>query len=469
MREVLEECSSSCGFVAAFISCLCFGSFCVPMKSEAARKLDVDPLVFQTYKTFMCFISSFVVLLLGVEKLTFTPWGIVSGLFWVPGGVAHVCGVRTAGLAISQGTSSSIIVLVAFSWGIFVFEERVKSVAGACFAVCMMIVGIVGMSYFSSHDDESNLEKKVDFKRKSPEFKISIPAAVSRAMDAVSSWTAQSACSDEAAELTTDSFDSTHDLELCKGAKAKQIVRQLSSRALSVVSSGDDKDDATDADADSSPAALQPSRSHEIDPSKRLRLQKGNGTYAIVSAAAYYLRKHCNIHISIRQMGLVFSAAGAVWGGSILVPLHFAGRTTKGLSYVFSFAVGATLVNLALWALRYNYLLKQHKHSHLAAYHSLPAFHFKAMALPGALSGLLWSVGNICSILSVTYLGEGVGYSMTQSAMLVSGLWGIFWFKEITSLHSIRGWMASASLAIAGILLLSYNHMPPLPKVVLKH
>jgi glucose uptake protein GlcU len=90
------------------------------------------------------------------------------------------------------------------------------------------------------------------------------------------------------------------------------------------------------------------------------------------------------------------------------------------------------------------------------------------MAVPGGISGLLWSIGNMCSILSVTYLGQGVGYSVTQSAMLISGMWGIFYFHEITNINAIRGWMASACLTIAGILLLSFNHVAP-SEPVLKH
>jgi len=38
--------SDSIGWIAAFIGCLGFGSFAVPMKGEAANSVDVDPLVF---------------------------------------------------------------------------------------------------------------------------------------------------------------------------------------------------------------------------------------------------------------------------------------------------------------------------------------------------------------------------------------------------------------------------------------
>lgn len=84
------SCGEACGWAAAACSALAFGTFGVPIKSEAARSVDIDPLVFQTYKTFVCFATSWLILLPnasgggGLEEFTFTPWGIVSGLFWVP-------------------------------------------------------------------------------------------------------------------------------------------------------------------------------------------------------------------------------------------------------------------------------------------------------------------------------------------------------------------------------------------------
>ena len=62
---LIESCTTTCGYVAAFVSCLSFGSFALPMKGKAAKECDVHPLVFQTYKTLMCFLTSFSVLFLG--------------------------------------------------------------------------------------------------------------------------------------------------------------------------------------------------------------------------------------------------------------------------------------------------------------------------------------------------------------------------------------------------------------------
>eukprot|EP00568_Trieres_chinensis_P015643 CAMPEP_0183325592 /NCGR_PEP_ID=MMETSP0160_2-20130417/79959_1 /TAXON_ID=2839 ORGANISM="Odontella Sinensis, Strain Grunow 1884" /NCGR_SAMPLE_ID=MMETSP0160_2 /ASSEMBLY_ACC=CAM_ASM_000250 /LENGTH=130 /DNA_ID=CAMNT_0025493399 /DNA_START=32 /DNA_END=421 /DNA_ORIENTATION=- len=125
------------------------------MKSDAANRADIDPLVFQSYKTIAVLLTSpLVPLFFGWQYLVFTPWGIVSGIFWVPAGVAAVYAVRSpAGLAASQGTWSSIIVLVSFFWGSVIFREAVRSVWGACAGIGLMVTGLWGMSYYSSSEE----------------------------------------------------------------------------------------------------------------------------------------------------------------------------------------------------------------------------------------------------------------------------------------------------------------------------
>lgn len=145
---VLDNCTDACGYIAAFISLICLGSFGVPIKSDKANQVNIDPLAMQTYKSTMCFLLCWTVLLFGV-KFSFTPWGIVSGLFWVPGGTAVVYSIRNAGLAISIGLCSCLIILVSFTWGIFIFEEHVRSLHLACLAILLMVLGLWGMAYYS--------------------------------------------------------------------------------------------------------------------------------------------------------------------------------------------------------------------------------------------------------------------------------------------------------------------------------
>lgn len=74
----------------------------------------------------------------------------VSGLFWVPGATAGIYGIQNAGLAVSVGTWSSIIVISSFCWGILVFRESVKSKLHALLAAFVLILGLIGMSYYSA-------------------------------------------------------------------------------------------------------------------------------------------------------------------------------------------------------------------------------------------------------------------------------------------------------------------------------
>jgi glucose uptake protein GlcU len=67
------------------------------------------------------------------------------------------------------------------------------------------------------------------------------------------------------------------------------------------------------------------------------------------------------------------------------------------------------------------------------------------------------SLGNIASMVSVQVLEEAVGYSICQSSLLISGLWGIFYFKEVTGFNRVK-WGAAAVMCLAGIVGLTAMH-----------
>lgn len=81
--------------MAAFVAALTYGSFGVPIK--ATKDVDVHPLVFQSYKTFVMFVTCWGVKLLGVD-IGFTNWGLLSGFLWVVGGTGGIYGIRNAGM-----------------------------------------------------------------------------------------------------------------------------------------------------------------------------------------------------------------------------------------------------------------------------------------------------------------------------------------------------------------------------------
>lgn len=157
---MLESCTGNCGWIAALIAALSFGTFGVPWKYDDSCR-NTDPLIFMTYNTLCLFASSLFVYMYWMTSISsseqdsnnsirFTPWGILTGLFWMPAGLAGISAVRNAGLAISQGLWSSAIVIVSFIWGIAVFHESVRSIFGTCLAGLLIICGIWGLSNYSS-------------------------------------------------------------------------------------------------------------------------------------------------------------------------------------------------------------------------------------------------------------------------------------------------------------------------------
>ncbi|KAL7464956.1 hypothetical protein ACHAXS_005284 [Conticribra weissflogii] len=424
-----ERCNELCGYAAAIAAAISYGSFGVPVKSEVAKRLDVDPLVMQSYKSIMCFLCCWLIIPMG-EPIRFTPWGIVSGIFWVPGGVAGIYGIRNAGLAVAVGTWSSIIVLSSFFWGIFVFHEKVKSISGACGAIATLIIGILGMSFFSRPPKKTKDIEKGE---------IVIPAG------------GDSSPNDEDG-IRKRLFPPSPEKGAVRG-KTKKVPKARDSPKEQPPRSGNG-------------IVSAPSSTSLTPIEVEFLLKKTSSAEGVSSLDSDISEKknlitlcNGNIIMTKRQVGMLAAAFNGGWGGTNLVPLHFASREGfGGPGYVISFACGSMIVTISLWFFRYIYELHRLDGAFVKAFHALPSFYFRQMWLQGALSGILYSLGNFMSIIAVTHLGQGVGYSFTQTSMLVSGLWGIFKFGEIKGKTTILKWLSAATLAVTGILWLSYEH-----------
>ena len=81
---------------------------------------------------------------------------------------------------------------------------------------------------------------------------------------------------------------------------------------------------------------------------------------------------------------------------------------------------------------------------------------FLACFLCACLPPVAWSTGNVASILAVTHLGEALGYSGCQASLVVSGLWGIFFFREVDGCDALV-WMGFALLCAASLITLGFQ------------
>lgn len=382
-------------------------------------------------------------------------------MFWVPGGVATILAVQCAGLAAAIGIGSTGIVLVSFIWGIFIFDEPVNSKAGACFAVALMMTGLYGMAYFStpnkathSLSSSSSSSTSLHTNEISPdETSFSTSDAVagirSKRRNRKGDYRGISQGTDTIRGDDTDAIFPDDDDDVIDHHDVTQDHTLSHDPVVTAVSTVDQEEDYIDgifAPPDFNRASPSPSSSSDV----------------IVITFGERIMK-----LPKRQVGICAAIFNGVWGGSIMAPMKWCQREdTTGIGFLLSFAIGASIVNFGLWVIRYLYLVMftptsgddRSVNCWYQAYLLLPSFHLQELWCAGATCGLLWSIGNFFSLISVKYLGQGVGYSVIQAAMLVAGMWGIGYFREVTKPAAIFKWFLSAILTVSGILLLSYEH-----------
>lgn len=255
------------------------------------------------------------------------------------------------------------------------FDERIYSRPVACVAIFLMMMGLCGMSYYSSLEKEPQSTSATPTNGQSDTMEDD-EFPTSEAPEYIQ-------MGDE--EATNDAPDVDHHAEeSTEGNRDHALDGPLLAPALRDVQAVPENPSSSDNNNDSS------------------------------SPDTVMIRGR---RFARRKVGIACSVFCGAWGGSIMAPEKLAGATTSGEGYLISFGIGAALVTTALWIFRFGYHWTR-LGSASEAYQALPSFHIKVMWLPGCTAGALWSIGNFFSLISVKYLGEGVGYSVTQSAML---------------------------------------------------
>lgn len=71
------------------------------------------------------------------------------------------------------------------------------------------------------------------------------------------------------------------------------------------------------------------------------------------------------------------------------------------------------------------------------------------------LAGIILGGGNFMSLLTIQKLGVAQGFPLTQMALIVNTLWGVFFFKEVATTRGKLFIALSIVIAIVGILTLN--------------
>ena len=168
----------------------------------------------------------------------------------------------------------------------------------------------------------------------------------------------------------------------------------------------------------------------------------------------------CGIPLSQRQCGILGAAMNGVFTGSSLVPLHYAKEEGfGGANFMISMASGSMIANILVWCCFFGFTTIANQTTWQDGLQRMPRWYFKELWFPGFMAGLLLAIAMFGSILAVTYLGQGVGNSLVQTKILVSGLWGIFFYKEVRGTKTIAMWFLSATVAVLAIIWLSLERL----------
>lgn len=144
-------------------------------------------------------------------------------------------------------------------------------------------------------------------------------------------------------------------------------------------------------------------------------------------------------------VGILCACLTGVLGGSILVPNQIG--SLQGQEAVASFGTGAFCTALILTPL-YFALLDNSEES--------PHFPRRCSDLwPGIVAGIIWNIGNIMQIFAIPAIGYAVAGPINQCGLLISGLLGIFLFKEIKGRSRITVFFFCSSILIVGAFVLS--------------
>jgi len=422
--DYFEGCTEYCGWVATLVAALCFGSYGVPIKETS--RVDVHPLVLQSYKTFTFAATSWLVVPLAGVIPAWTNWGLLSGLLWVVGGSWGVYGIRAAGMAVAVGTWASVMIAVNFVWGVLIFQEPVADVTSTLSAFACLGCGVVGMAIYSS----PRRKKKV------------LPAA-------------------EPNKGTDDS-----ETEFLVGTPTVEKIMTTTPQHV----------DVTRRRTDAARDPLNDEFENSIVNVEPEDCRRSNDVASQVAPVADAVVVPRIPGLSLRASGIVGAMVNGLLSGSSLIPVHYAKQNGfGGANYIISFACGALIANTVLWVVMFLYYLcrtctsvrSKRRDENLKeviagtasnaaaaqaaafstsaavapkiysgssgskrrllvvataisdAWECMPPWYLRKLWIPGFVAGAILSLGMFGSILSVTYLGQAVGNSCVQSKILI--------------------------------------------------
>tara|TARA_B100001540_G_scaffold312257_1_gene333063 strand:+ start:150 stop:1223 length:1074 start_codon:yes stop_codon:yes gene_type:complete len=348
-----------------------------------------------------------------VVDFKFTFWGLVGACVWVVNGTVAIVAVQKCGLSTAQTLWSGLSVFVGFLWGVIVFEENVRDVVGAAWALVVMSAGMgsMGMVMSQSSSGGSGTSRN----RGESGYENGSRSGSSRSSSV----------------SPIDSVEGNkYDVEMNSSSREFAAARErlmmgttTTTTTTTTMNTGREFDDLSKS---TNPFGFR---------------TRSSSNHSSSSSSALEKQKDVKI-------GILCATYVGIANGSFMTPLKYANKEVTGLEYLFSFGVGSAIATVVLVFL-YNVYRRQIKRDF-----SPLNFHFETCAKPALLTGLLWSAGNACSIVAISKLGVAIGWPLVQCQLVVSTSWGVWYYREVRGRKAIAGFFASALFVLFGVIML---------------
>lgn len=144
-------------------------------------------------------------------------------------------------------------------------------------------------------------------------------------------------------------------------------------------------------------------------------------------------------------VGVVYAVICGIIGGTTLVPLYYVPTKYQGLAFLPSFGIGSLItapIVLVIYCKTMNV--------------ALPPLRLHMGVYMGILAGMVWTINTILTIGAIPILGYAVAFPLVHCSVFISGLWGIFLFKELQGypLGAVV-FYASGMILLAGAVMIS--------------
>ncbi|KAJ5068547.1 transmembrane protein [Anaeramoeba ignava] len=377
------------GWVSVILAILTFGSYGLPAKMKRIRKAKISQMVFQLPLSLIIFISSFLVLT--YNKWEFTYLGIVGPALWVPASCFALLAISKIGVSIGQSIWSAVTIGVSFVWGSILPGHTPKNQKLSIVFVIFLILGVSCFGFIKPNqpddeDDEDNKDNEDNEDNKDNK-------------DNKDNEDNEDNKDDKDNKDNKDNEDNKDNIETIQSVN--NIENNDNHERINIIENIDNDENSEE------------ERRNLRNPRKRVQRNVSKKDFII---------------------GILSAITCGLLNGSMMVPLSYVPSESNGIIYIVSFGIGTIIVTPIVFFIFYFIGIIRNKcNPTKKPFLKLSDLKIKKAMIPGMISGIFWSLGNFfATYATLSPLGMSQGFSLTQLAVVVAALWGIFVFKEIS-------------------------------------